>query len=197
MRRFGRLAYLTEAADAHGSRFALSSLERSGGRLTILRPLSTLVDTDRLLLVIASVFAGITVLLVVVGLSEQLFLLFVALPFGATTYVLWYHVSGRLEARARRSARGRRVGASVGGRSARRGPSGARGRGGRRAADADLRDGPTREQAYRTLDLRPGASDEAIRRAYRAKAKELHPDSKTGDEEAFKRVNRAYERLTD
>ncbi|TVT77239.1 J domain-containing protein, partial [Haloferax volcanii] len=29
------------------------------------------------------------------------------------------------------------------------------------------------------------------------RVKETHPDSKTGDEEAFKRVNRAYERLTD
>jgi curved DNA-binding protein CbpA len=36
-----------------------------------------------------------------------------------------------------------------------------------------------------------------VRRAYRSKVKEVHPDTESGDEESFKRVNRAYERLTD
>jgi len=31
--------------------------------------------------------------------------------------------------------------------------------------------------------------------AYREKAKELHPDSDGGDAEAFKELNRAYERV--
>ena len=40
-------------------------------------------------------------------------------------------------------------------------------------------------------------SADDVKAAYRERVKETHPDSKTGDEEAFKQVNRAYERLTD
>ena len=46
------------------------------------------------------------------------------------------------------------------------------------------------------LGLDPGAGTEAIERAYRAKVKQAHPDAESGDAESFKRVNRAYERLT-
>jgi hypothetical protein len=46
------------------------------------------VDRDRLVLGLASVFAGITVVLVVLAFVRQLFLLFLALPFAATTYVM-------------------------------------------------------------------------------------------------------------
>jgi curved DNA-binding protein CbpA len=35
-----------------------------------------------------------------------------------------------------------------------------------------------------------------VKQAYREKVKEVHPDTDGGDEEAFKKVNRAYERLT-
>jgi curved DNA-binding protein CbpA len=41
------------------------------------------------------------------------------------------------------------------------------------------------------------ADESAIKRAYRRKVKEVHPDTDGGDEEQFKRVTRAYERLTD
>jgi curved DNA-binding protein CbpA len=35
-----------------------------------------------------------------------------------------------------------------------------------------------------------------VRRAYREKVKQVHPDAEGGSEDAFKRVNEAYERLS-
>lgn len=57
--------------------------------------------------------------------------------------------------------------------------------------------GLSREEAYRALGLAPGADAAEVRRAYREKVKRVHPDADTGDEEAFKRVTRAYEILSD
>ncbi|MFC7114352.1 DnaJ domain-containing protein [Natronoarchaeum sp. GCM10025703] len=36
-----------------------------------------------------------------------------------------------------------------------------------------------------------------MRKAYREKVKSVHPDTADGDEEEFKRVTNAYERLTE
>ena len=165
----------------------------------------TAVDRDRLVLYLAAVFAGLTVLLAVAALARQPFLLVLALPFGATTYFLWFHATGRLAERTRRrTARehGRtrtRAAADAGPRenwerTRRRARRQAR-QGTNRASNTSS--GPTRSEAYRALDLEPGASEEAVRRAYREKVKEVHPDAESGDEESFKRVNRAYEALTD
>lgn len=162
-------------------------------------------DRDRLVLGLAAVFAGLTVVLVVLAFVRQLFLLFLALPFAATTYLMWHHATGRIEARARREARASRATSE---RRRRRAPGGfganatARGTasGGRRAGRRTPPSGddrPTEREAYETLDLDPGANEDAVRRAYRSKVKEVHPDADGGDEEAFKRVNRAYERLRD
>jgi len=174
------------------------------------------VDRNRLVLGLASVFAGLTVVLVVLAFVRQWFLLFLAIPFAATTYLMWHHATGRIEDRARREARasraaaGRRerasgrTGAGPGGFGAARGATaGTRvgagantGAGRRRGAPAGDA-GPSHREAYETLGLDPGASEDAVRRAYRERVKEVHPDTEGGDEDAFKRVNRAYERLNE
>jgi hypothetical protein len=163
------------------------------------------VDRDRLVLGLAAVFAGLTVLLTVLAFVTQPFLLAVAVPFGATTYFMWYHASGRLEERirdARRSGRARRA-AGPGGPGGPGGPAGAspfesarRGAGARGEATGREGAGPDRAEAYRTLGLDPGADETAVREAYRERVKEVHPD-RGGDEESFRRVTRAYEALTD
>ncbi|WP_435070177.1 J domain-containing protein [Haloplanus sp. C73] len=153
-------------------------------------------DRDRLVLGLAAVFAGLTVVLVAAAFVYQPFLLFLALPFAATTYLMWQHATGRIEARARRQARTRgprresrrrTAGDGLGGSRRRTAPGGTRTRG--------TGESPSRRDAYDVLGLDADASDEAIRRAYRERVKEVHPDTDGGDEEAFKRVNRAYERL--
>src|SRR5690242_18263992 len=53
---------------------------------------------------------------------------------------------------------------------------------------------------YETLGVRPDASADAIRKAYRKLAKELHPDLNPGKPEAearFKSVTAAYDLLSD
>ncbi len=53
---------------------------------------------------------------------------------------------------------------------------------------------------YRTLGVQPGASQDDLKKAYRALAKKYHPDLHPGDQEAetrFKEVNEAYGVLGD
>lgn len=50
---------------------------------------------------------------------------------------------------------------------------------------------------YKTLDVERGASDEDIKKAFRKKAHQFHPDKKGGDEAKFKEANEAYQVLSD
>ncbi len=166
-------------------------------------------------------FVGLTALLLVAGVVVNRILLIVAVPFGAVAYLLWYHASGRIRDRVRREAeradptereRARRRAKAAGNRRNAyrtagvddRGPRGANGtgpRGANRGNDprdrAPTASGMSEREAYETLGLDPNAGRDAIRSTYRERAKRLHPDSDGGDEEAFKRLNRAYEVLTD
>ncbi|MEY8232271.1 DnaJ domain-containing protein [Oscillospiraceae bacterium 50-16] len=51
---------------------------------------------------------------------------------------------------------------------------------------------------YDLLEIKPDASPEIVRAAYKAQAKKYHPDSQsTGDTEHMKKINEAYEVLSD
>lgn len=54
----------------------------------------------------------------------------------------------------------------------------------------------TRQEAENVLDVSPGASPSELKDAYRSKTRENHPDH-GGDAEIMKKVNLAYEILTD
>ncbi|XVH32318.1 J domain-containing protein [Haloferacaceae archaeon DSL9] len=170
-------------------------------------------DQNLLLMGISAVLMGVAVVMAVFGLAVSPALLFVAIPFGAAAYLMWYQASGRLEGRAWRTeyVSGEGIGASAGfGAGPRDGPRDPRSRfaGGRgdprqqrsrRGPDprAERRRAARRKQALRTLGLDRDATGDEIRRAYRSKVKEAHPDTETGSEEAFKRVTRAYDALSE
>lgn len=176
-------------------------------------------------------FAVLTVVLTVVGVFVNPAVLVLALMFGVSTYVMYYHLSGkmaaslyeRVERRAAQNTGGaRRGGFGAGPREEWEPPrDGRRARGTRRARESQQRgrgrqsardrqrqqrqrrrrvqtaDGPSPTEAYRTLGLDPDADQGAIKRAYREKVKEVHPDTDSGSEAEFKQVKAAYERLSD
>ena len=172
------------------------------------------VDRSPLVVGLAAVFAGMTALLVVLAaVFRDAVVGFLALTFAAATYLFWYHASGRIREgiheRARRQRAQRQTREAGGGRErggpqsrrARQARTGQQTRAGSRTAqgqrvDPNAPDDPTRQEAYRTLGLDQGADEAAVKRAYREKVKDTHPD-RGGDEEEFKKVTRAYERLTD
>ncbi|MFD1646352.1 J domain-containing protein [Haloarchaeobius litoreus] len=90
----------------------------------------------------------------------------------------------------RRRARATAAGATAGGRRQ-------RSQGERRRRAPRSTEGPTRGEALDRLDLDADADQADVREAYRSKVKEVHPDTTGGDEEAFKRVTAAYDRLSE
>ncbi|MDT7953119.1 MAG: J domain-containing protein [Acetobacteraceae bacterium] len=53
------------------------------------------------------------------------------------------------------------------------------------------------QRLYAVIGVAPDASDEAIRSAYRRRAKELHPDAQSGNAHAFITLKHAYDTLSD
>ncbi|UIP01039.1 J domain-containing protein [Halobaculum sp. CBA1158] len=183
-------------------------------------------DRDVLILGIAAVLGGLSVTLAMVGIARSPFVLIVAVPLAAAAYFMWYQASGRMRERlherasreraaadAAEGARGARSrfareararmgdGGRVGANGRRRqagprGPNGRRGRGPTGGASMTGNAGMPPGDARRTLGVDADASESAVKSAYRERVKETHPDS-GGDEEEFKRVNRAYEVLTE
>lgn len=66
-----------------------------------------------------------------------------------------------------------------------------------RASAVQQQSGPSRGEASQILGVDPGADQSTVKSAYRERIKEVHPDADDGDEEEFKRVQAAYERLTE
>jgi hypothetical protein len=66
-----------------------------------------------------------------------------------------------------------------------------------RASAVQQQSGPSLGEASQILGVDPGADESTVKKAYRERIKEVHPDAADGDEEEFKRVQEAYERLTD
>ncbi|WP_253738568.1 DnaJ domain-containing protein [Halohasta salina] len=168
-------------------------------------------DRNGIVIGIAAVFSGITVLMLIVGVVVSPFFLLAALPFGGAAYLLWYQASGRLAERVQREAAGAAgrnrstAGFDPGGFGARRTAEGRdprerarRTRQNRRRARASATGEPTLSatDARRILEVDDTASEDDIKAAYRRKAKEHHPDTDSGDEETFKKVSRAYETLS-
>lgn len=168
---------------------------------------------SRFIVALAAAFGAMTVALAVAGVLYNLAILAVAAVFGVVTYLLWMHGTGRLAARVYR--RVERQAATNGGPSgaagARRQDPTGRGRRSRRAesrrtagrerrANARRPNRPdpetmSRREASRVLGVEAGADQETIKRAYRERVKDVHPDAADGDTQAFKRVRNAYERL--
>lgn len=94
------------------------------------------------------------------------------------------------------AAAGRRAGAGRGAFGATFGSTGGPRADGRARDSATGTDGVglSAAAARELLDVGPDADQAAIRRAYRERAKELHPDQ-GGDEDSFRELTRAYDRL--
>lgn len=183
------------------------------------------VDPDRIVVGLTAVFGGMTALLLLLSvvLLEPA-LLVVAIPVGCAAFVFWYQASGSFAARVGRrrpgAGAGRDGGPTAGGDPRASGGFGAgpregfRGHRGRRARqrwerrrsrERRTRAGPgagpselSRAEARRRLGLdADGDADQRdVQRAYHEKVKEVHPD-RGGDEEEFKAVTKAYERLSE
>lgn len=184
---------------------------------------SRIVENERLIMAIAGVFVVLALVLGIVGIVYAQFVIAVALMFGVVAFLMWYQASGRLasriyegvEARARVNDRWRRRNENQrqqekrwqqrnrrwgnGNFDPRNSWTGQSTNTHNRQKRREQPDESTTQprEAYAILGLAPDAEEEEIKKAYRDRVKEVHPDTKGGDEEAFKRVTAAYEQLTE
>ncbi|MFB6111818.1 MAG: J domain-containing protein [Halobacteriaceae archaeon] len=132
---------------------------------------------------LAWVFAVIASLFGILGLIVSPVALGIAVPFGLAAYVL--HRTARR--RVRRQSE-RRTTAHRRHRRAREE------RDRRQRQPGTAMDELTRQEALSILELSPDADEAAIREAYRTQVMDVHPDQ-GGDEERFRRVQAAHDRL--
>ncbi|UPM42511.1 J domain-containing protein [Halocatena salina] len=187
---------------------------------TVISEYEAVVERNQLVMGLAIVFAGLAVIVALAAIAHAPVVGILALLFGTVAYFMWYQASGRLTRRLYRTVENRarsndgraeRGGFGAGPRETRRGRTrGGFGRSRRRRTDDRRRHNRTRDnradvvnqsgltnaQAYDILDIDPDVEESAVKEAYREKVKDVHPDTENGSEEAFKRVNEAYERLT-
>lgn len=136
----------------------------------------------------AAVSGVIAVLFSILGLVVSTVAFLVAFPFFIAAVVLWRQGARRVGQRHRRTAqRGhdRRRAAGRGG-TATGSPPG--------VEQAGPSVSPSKARSI--LDVPPDADERTIRRAYRERIKEVHPDQ-GGDETRFREVTAAYETLQD
>lgn len=116
---------------------------------------------------------------------------------GAGPQEEWEPPRGGASAReaAAEGRRGRRGGPRGQGQQRRARQQRQRGRRSDRAPSAST--GLSAREAYQRLGLDPSADQSTVKSAYREKVKEVHPDTEGGNEQSFKRVKEAYERLSD
>lgn len=140
-------------------------------------------------LALAAISAVIAVLFGVLGSVVSLLAFLVAVPFAVAAILLWRQAHAGLNSVGSH----RRSATSKGQRSA----PGHRDRRGH--ATGKTQSLPTRvsaAEARSVLDVPRDADDATVRQAYRRRIKDVHPDQ-GGEEEAFRRVTAAYERLSD
>ncbi|MFT4922563.1 MAG: putative outer membrane lipoprotein [Haloarculaceae archaeon] len=178
---------------------------------------------QRLVTALAAAFGVMTAIFAVSGLVYSPALLILAALFGVVTYILYGHASGRLMSRMYRGVEQQaatdgpepeRGGFGAGpreewtppreqqrrqARRTRRGQQRRQRRQGqqRQRVRPTANDGPTPHEARDVLGVGPGADESDVREAYRDRIKDVHPDADGGDEAEFKRVQEAYEVLTD
>lgn len=144
----------------------------------------------RLLLALglAVVFGGVAVTMTVAAITTSAFLVFVAIPFVLVSYIMWRQTNDSAASRCRH-----RVAQSNRAKQSQRETTAAWERSQSQASSATQR----RVDACRVLNVGLDADTDTIRKAYREKAKQTHPDRETGSEAEFKRVTSAYELLTE
>ena len=102
--RFGALSDLAQAGYAHERRSSSGNFNLWREAYAV-RATNAVVTRSGLVVGLGGVFAGLTVFTTVLGFVYSPVALALAVPFGAVTYFLWYHVSGRLRERVYRQTR--------------------------------------------------------------------------------------------